>query len=168
MAPDMSKGNDVVQSVLDMNIERNTHSPSILLLQKYLNLKGFIVATSGPGAQGQETDYYGPATAAALEKYLVKAASGAYPPKFTKNLRRGMTDPDVRMLQQFLNTQGLTVNLIGPGSAGFESDEYGPATAAAVKAFQEKYAKEILQPLGLSSGTGVFGEATRNFANGLQ
>lgn len=41
----------------------------VKLLQKFLNLKGFSVATEGPGSPGQETDFFGNKTKEALIKF---------------------------------------------------------------------------------------------------
>jgi hypothetical protein len=41
----------------------------VRLLQKFLNLKGFSVATEGPGSPGQETDFFGNRTRDALIKF---------------------------------------------------------------------------------------------------
>jgi len=38
-------------------------------LQEYLNAKGFLLATSGPGSPGNETTYYGSLTAAAVRRF---------------------------------------------------------------------------------------------------
>jgi hypothetical protein len=38
-------------------------------LQIFLNNNGFTVANSGPGSKGKETNYYGPATKAAIVKF---------------------------------------------------------------------------------------------------
>lgn len=38
----------------------------VLLLQKFLNNNGFIIATTGPGSQGNETTYFGKATQQAV------------------------------------------------------------------------------------------------------
>ncbi len=46
-------------------------------LQKFLNSKGYTVASSGPGSVGSESTYFGPATRAALAKY--QAANGISP-----------------------------------------------------------------------------------------
>lgn len=46
-------------------------------LQQYLNTHGFAVALSAEGSLGQETDYFGPSTQAALAKF--QAASGITP-----------------------------------------------------------------------------------------
>ena len=87
---------------------------------------------------------------------------------FTRNLSVGDTGADVMDLQKFLNASGYTVATAGAaGSAGNETQYYGPATAAAVTAMQNAYAGEILAPLGLSAGTGYFGASTRAKANAL-
>ena len=87
-------------------------------------------------------------------------------PIFTRTLRIGDSGADVRLLQQKLNTDSETlVAEDGPGSPGQETERFGARTQAAVMRFQEKNAEKILIPLGLSSGTGVVGEATRRVLN---
>lgn len=86
---------------------------------------------------------------------------------FTRNLTTGDTGADVMDLQKFLNGKGYTVAASGAGSAGAETEYYGPATAGAVAKFQEAFASEILAPLGLTAGTGFFGASTRAKANSL-
>ena len=64
-------------------------------------------------------------------------------------MRRGMKNnpTQVRLLQQFLNRSPDTqVAQVGPGSPGQETGFFGPLTDAAVKKFQQKYAKEVLDP----------------------
>ncbi len=85
--------------------------------------------------------------------------------RFTKPLRPGMRDAEVQELQRYLNTHGFPIAASGPGSAGFETPFYGPATRAAVLDFQEAHKPEILAPLGLSVGTGIFGQATLVYVN---
>jgi|GEM_PF-7045255 len=41
----------------------------VLLLQKFLNAMGFLIAKTGPGSPGHETGVFGPATRAALKKF---------------------------------------------------------------------------------------------------
>jgi peptidoglycan hydrolase-like protein with peptidoglycan-binding domain len=79
-----------------------------------------------------------------------------------------MRGDDVRGLQKFLNTDSETrIADIGAGSPGNETNYFGNATKMAVIKFQEKYRAEVLTPVGLTNGTGVFGEKTRAKVNAL-
>ncbi len=84
---------------------------------------------------------------------------------FTRSLKFGSTGEDVRQLQIFLNTHGSVVSLLGPGSLGNETYFFGNATKAALKKFQEMHAKDILVPVGLTTGSGIFGPFTLVFVN---
>ncbi|MCX6780021.1 MAG: DUF5011 domain-containing protein [Candidatus Magasanikbacteria bacterium] len=84
---------------------------------------------------------------------------------FTKNLRTGMKHSDVRELQKMLNANGFIVSEQGLGSPKNETTYYGQATAKALQKFQEAHAAEILAPLGLQTGTGIFLNASRKFVN---
>jgi hypothetical protein len=79
---------------------------------------------------------------------------------FYNNLKLLSVGEDVRRLQKFLNNHGYPVALIGFGSKGMETINFGPLTQAALIKFQEAYAKDILWPLGLNKGTGFFGPMT--------
>jgi hypothetical protein len=78
----------------------------------------------------------------------------------TSQFDLGATDVQIRELQKFLNSKGYTVASGGqPGSAGFETDYFGPATQAALKKFQ---AAQGIVSTGdaLSTGYGRLGPQT--------
>lgn len=94
--------------------------------------------------------------------------SSVCPFTWTTNLMTGSNSADVMKLQKFLNSSSDTmVSASGTGSAGMESNYYGAKTAAAVTKFQEKYAADILTPVGLTKGTGKFLTSSRAKANML-
>ncbi|PJC22641.1 hypothetical protein CO059_02145, partial [candidate division WWE3 bacterium CG_4_9_14_0_2_um_filter_48_10] len=81
--------------------------------------------------------------------------------KLENNLYYGMVrNPEVRCLQEFLKSQGPEVYPEGLVTGNFLS-----LTQQALIRFQEKYADEILTPLGLEKGTGLFGPSTQAKAN---
>jgi peptidoglycan hydrolase-like protein with peptidoglycan-binding domain len=77
---------------------------------------------------------------------------------YSNNLGIGSRGDDVLALQKELTLDGETVPATG---------YFGPLTAAAVTTLQEKYATDVLTPLGLSRGTGYFGSSTRMMLNSL-
>ncbi|MFC1595268.1 hypothetical protein ACFL3E_02485, partial [Patescibacteria group bacterium] len=76
------------------------------------------------------------------------------------DLSQGTTNADVTALQEALDMQGCFDYTSYTGY-------YGPITAAGVTCFQEKYASEVLTPLGLLAGTGYFGPSSRTKLNAL-
>jgi len=83
--------------------------------------------------------------------------------KLENNLFYGLRNDDrVYCLQQFLKSQGLEIYPQGLVTGNFLS-----LTRTAVIRFQEKYADEILTPLGLEGGTGFVGLMTRTKINQL-
>lgn len=136
-----------------------------------------IFAAIAPGVQAQETSEDLQKT---INDLLAQVASlqgelgdkGAAPSmgscNFTMDLKTGSTGADVKALQMFLNSDPDTrVAATGVGSAGMETETFGPMTAAAVSKFQVKYRAEILSPAGLVNPTGYFGPGSRAQANKL-
>jgi len=97
---------------------------------------------------------------AQLQELLLKEISCQ---KFEENLFYGLkNDSRVECLQQFLEVQDPEIYPEGLITGNFLS-----LTRQAVIRFQEKYASEILSPVGLEQGTGFVGEKTRMKINQL-
>jgi ABC-type transport system substrate-binding protein len=79
--------------------------------------------------------------------------------QFKTDLREGSTGKDVEALQQCL-AKDEDVYPEGKISGTFDSQ-----TKQAVIRFQEKYAEDILAPFGLTQGTGLVSQTTRNKLN---
>ena len=79
---------------------------------------------------------------------------------FATDLYMGMQNDDVKALQEILIAEGVW-DRPDIGATGY----FGPITKAAVIKYQEKYADEILAPLGLTAGTGYVGPSTRAHLN---
>ena len=83
--------------------------------------------------------------------------------QFDNNLYYGMSNNnDVECLQQFLKNQGSEIY-----PEGIVTGNFYDLTLQAVVRFQEKYASEILYPVGLQKGTGFVGVMTRDKINQL-
>lgn len=88
-------------------------------------------------------------------------ATGKYPKHvFTYPLRLGNQNDEVKILQQMLIAEGLLPPTLATGL-------FGGKTLAGVRAFQEKYAIDILIPAGLTAPTGFFGDLSIKKANDL-
>jgi hypothetical protein len=80
--------------------------------------------------------------------------------QFTQTLQIGSTGSDLIPLEQALIADGEL-------ASSYSSQTYDATLATAVSAFQEKYATQILTPLGLTSGTGIVAAQTRAELNTL-
>ncbi len=71
-------------SMFTMDISLGMKSADVMKLQRYLNIHKFNVALTGPGSNGNETNYFGPATKLALIKFQkannISPASGYFGP----------------------------------------------------------------------------------------
>ena len=139
---------------------------------------GFTMTVGSAGAQtvedlqAQIADLL--ATIAGLQTQLAGMAGGTTPSgsctayTFTTDLDMKDTGADVLNLQKVLNTDADTqVAVSGVGSAGEETEYFGSLTKAAVIKFQDKYAAEVLTPIGIAAGTGYVGSMTRAKLNTL-
>lgn len=110
------------------------------------------------------------ATIASLQAQLAGmqgggGTTGGMTYNFTLNHEVGDEGGEVMQIQQFLNAQGFTVATAGAGSPGNETSYFGSRTQAAVIAFQNANAAQILTPVGLTTGTGYWGPSSRAYAN---
>lgn len=79
---------------------------------------------------------------------------------FARTLSVGSTGADVKALQQLLVYEQM---LPSDATTGY----FGGLTMAGVKAFQTKYASEILAPVGLTVPSGIFGPQSIKKANSI-
>lgn len=86
---------------------------------------------------------------------IVSTTTPSY--NFLRNLQLGARGEDVKALQIYLNQAGFIVSLSGAGSAGQETNYFGPATQAALIKFQKTN--------NISPALGFFGKITRAFIN---
>ena len=93
-----------------------------------------------------------------LEAQLSSQQGSSFCYDFNSNLSVGSSGSDVSALQTALQKEGFQTG---------QSGQFDEKTASAVSGFQEKYASEILTPLGLQYGTGYLGSATRAELNKL-
>ena len=155
----------------------NATGPDVTSLQQLLISQGYL-------APQYVTGFFGPLTKQALIKYQVakgiapaigyfgpitrtsvnaaNTSSASQIPStavsssiFTRDLQSGSTGPDVKALQQFLNSKGFTVAGTGPGSKGNETEKFGGATRAALIKFQKA--------VGIEPASGYFGPITRRY-----
>ncbi len=100
---------------------------------------------------------------AEIAKILGQKNSGAnvYCSQINNNLSFGISGSnEVKCLQEFLKKQGADIY-----PEGLITGNFGNLTRLAVIKFQERYAPEILAPIGLSNGTGYVGERTKQKLN---
>lgn len=73
-----------IKFVFKKNLSADDTNSNVKELQKYLNASGFVIAKTGAGSPGKETDYFGSATKAALIKFQkakkISPASGYFGP----------------------------------------------------------------------------------------
>ncbi len=55
--------------IFSRTLKRGSKGNDVLALQQFLNTHGFMLSASGAGTPGNETTFYGPATASAVTKF---------------------------------------------------------------------------------------------------
>ncbi|GAG18801.1 unnamed protein product, partial [marine sediment metagenome] len=105
------------------------------------------------------TGYFGPQTQDYFKNISLSVAKKEEETSFNRNLGLGMSGDDVKALQEILINEGVWESEVE--ATGY----FGSITKSAVIKYQEKYAAEILEPLGLTKGTGFVGSSTRAHLN---
>jgi peptidoglycan hydrolase-like protein with peptidoglycan-binding domain len=67
--PISSQPSAMQSSTFNLTLSLGNNNDEVLLLQKFLNTKGYLIAASGPGSKGSETSYFGLLTQKALLLY---------------------------------------------------------------------------------------------------
>ena len=98
-------------------------------------------------------------TIVGIEGEVLGESCGLFLDKFMRQGVKNDTE-QVKKLQEFLNKE-MGANL---PVTGF----YGPLTSQAVRAFQEKYADEVLAPWDLGGPTGIVYQTTLRWINQLE
>jgi hypothetical protein len=116
--------------------------------------------TTGGTTQGAVTPVATTPTAVAPTAPVTTTVTPVIKPApITKQLKQGMTDPEVKILQQFLINQ----NLLAPGNV---TGYFGAATAKALKSFQCTNLN-VCSGTVVKTGYGATGPMTRNLINGM-
>lgn len=97
-----------------------------------------------------------------IQQLQGQGQTGAWCHTFNSTLQLGDTGLEVAALQTAFQKQGFTIL-----SSELTSQTFGASTKTAAIGFQEKYASEILYPLGLTYGTGKVAGSTRSKLNQL-
>ncbi len=132
-----------------------TRQAVIRLQEKYSSeILAPVGLTAGNG-------FVGPATRKKINELLgvpsgektVQAPGQALKAEILRSLTVGSSGEEVKILQEFLLKEGVYPQ-------GLITGFFGELTKQAVIRFQEKYAEEILTPVGETKGTGFVGPAT--------
>ncbi len=99
-----------------------------------------VYGTVGPKTRAKLAEIFGGVMPEQQPQGNSKVLGASIGAAFTKSLRQGMTDQQVKTLQQILNRDPETqVTPSGGGSLGYESEFFGQLTLEALKRFQVKY-----------------------------
>lgn len=171
--------------IFQRNLDFKDKGDDVKELQKFLNNNGFVIAESGSGSKGNETNLFGKLTVEALKKFQeeykedvlfptgLRQATGYFGPstrgfvnsfapkpkyQFTKELKLEDKNDDVKKLQEFL-AQDKEVY-----PEGITSGYFGSLTQKAIGRFQLKH---NIVSSSASSGYGLFGPRTMAKVNEL-
>ncbi|MEO6536116.1 MAG: LamG-like jellyroll fold domain-containing protein [Candidatus Paceibacterota bacterium] len=167
----------VPASTFIRNLTIGSSGLDVKTLQQILIARGFAIPAGATGLFGPQTraalarfqvsqgitpaaGYFGALTRKALTGIVSTLPGASSTPvavssSFKHDIFRGSTDPDTRLLQQFLNNKGFTVTSRGSGSLGLETSYFGLATQAALKRYQNS--------IGFYPASGYLDSETRMF-----
>lgn len=123
--------------------------------EKYIYFANWWSADWGRKGHGYFGENYLPQVAGVGT--MVDGTEAVIVPSFTRDLYLGVSDPQVKLLQEWLNGHGYPLAASGPGSNGRETEYFGNATQNAVVRFQRAN--------GIAPTSGYFGPKTRSLIN---
>lgn len=130
---------------------------------------GVVKAQTAADLQAQIASLMAQIKALQAQLNTISSPSEVWCHTFNKNLKIGDNNEEVSYLRMALLKDGFLENessLVQVGNPSTENN-FNESTSAGVTGFQQKYASEILTPVGLKYGTGFVGAGTRAKLNKL-
>jgi len=150
-------GEDEDDGVVDLNGHTLTVGPIIEVPETEPTPETLVIVHHTPSGKRKSASQIPFAPGIVFNPLLPSGISPLNPssltPSFTRDLKTGANDPEVKSLQIYLNTHGFTVSTTGPGSLGSETNYFGSKTRAALILFQKAH--------NITPSVGYFGPKTR-------
>ncbi|MEI8339681.1 MAG: immunoglobulin-like domain-containing protein [bacterium] len=157
-----SAGNKALEVVRKVSVYAGSRRPLISGVTEPVVTGETTGSTNEPTTQPTESNEGGSVTYTPIEAVVTPVSGevlGAEKFQFLKDMMfKSKLNPDVKELQNRLISEGFM-------ATGLATGYFGTTTKSAVIKYQEKYADEVLKPLGLTKGTGFVGPYTRAFLN---
>lgn len=159
--PDLNDYNPKAKWLIRQEVNFDPSQSDADLYLKQVTTDSFTTVTAGTQVRFDPSELnHGTGIIPGVRGQVVHTDGSGTAYTFSRSLTIGSAGEDVRQLQKILNAEGFVVSDSGPGSVGNESSYFGQKTKAALIRYQNFYRADILEPVGLSFGTGYFGPST--------